>query len=191
MLFLLFLSFRFVISFFRIQNFSQILRQACSSCQLCQVSSVLSHSVLFRVKKIDLRRVFQRSALRVDNCEWHGGWERMDQLLKDYSSPEVWKFYPDKIAEYLKEKCFKSSKEAQSYSVCWVLATIYQTLLDTRHTLRGRRRKARQNLFTQQGMKGKQGPKSIDLWAMGPAGFLTTLRANNMFTEDNMYISYK
>ncbi|GAB0209297.1 hypothetical protein GRJ2_003395400 [Grus japonensis] len=50
----------------------------------------------------------------------------------------VWSFTPeqlqdpDKIVEYLKEKCCGYSKETQLTALCWALATIYQTLLDSR-----------------------------------------------------------
>lgn len=47
------------------------------------------------------------------------------------------------MAEYLKEKCFDSSKEAQSYAVCWALAAIYQTLLDTRQHPQGQEDKSK------------------------------------------------
>ncbi|GAB0207431.1 hypothetical protein GRJ2_003208700 [Grus japonensis] len=39
---------------------------------------------------------------------------------------------PDKVVEYLKEKCCGDSREAQLTVQCWALATIYQTLLDSR-----------------------------------------------------------
>ncbi|GAB0208118.1 hypothetical protein GRJ2_003277500 [Grus japonensis] len=58
----------------------------------------------------------------------------------------VWSFTPeqlqdpDKMVEYLKEKCCGYSKEAQLIALCWALATIYQTLLDSRqHHLGGER----------------------------------------------------
>ncbi|GAB0181635.1 hypothetical protein GRJ2_000628800 [Grus japonensis] len=50
----------------------------------------------------------------------------------------VWSFTPeqlqdpDKMVEYLKEKCCGYSKETQLTGLCWALATIYQTLLDSR-----------------------------------------------------------
>ncbi|GAB0203766.1 hypothetical protein GRJ2_002842200 [Grus japonensis] len=50
----------------------------------------------------------------------------------------VWSFTPkqlqdpDKIVEYLKGKCCGYSKETQLTALCWALATIYQTLLDSR-----------------------------------------------------------
>ncbi|GAB0209368.1 hypothetical protein GRJ2_003403400 [Grus japonensis] len=50
----------------------------------------------------------------------------------------VWSFTPkqlqdpDKMVEYLKEKCCGDSKEAQLTALCWALATIYQTLLESR-----------------------------------------------------------
>ncbi|GAB0207652.1 hypothetical protein GRJ2_003230900 [Grus japonensis] len=50
----------------------------------------------------------------------------------------VWSFTPeqlqdpDKVVEYLKGKCCGYSKETQLAALCWALATIYQTLLDSR-----------------------------------------------------------
>ncbi|GAB0207867.1 hypothetical protein GRJ2_003252400 [Grus japonensis] len=50
----------------------------------------------------------------------------------------VWSFTPeqlqdpDKMVEYLKGKCCGDSKETQLTALCWALATIYQTLLDSR-----------------------------------------------------------
>ncbi|GAB0208033.1 hypothetical protein GRJ2_003269000 [Grus japonensis] len=50
----------------------------------------------------------------------------------------VWSFTPeqledpDKMVDYLKEKCCGDSKETQLTALCWALATIYQTLLDSR-----------------------------------------------------------
>lgn len=35
------------------------------------------------------REVIQTSALRVDSHEWHGVWEKMSQLLKDYCASVV------------------------------------------------------------------------------------------------------
>ncbi|GAB0184246.1 hypothetical protein GRJ2_000889900 [Grus japonensis] len=50
----------------------------------------------------------------------------------------VWSFTPeqlqdpDEMVEYLKEKCCGYSKATQLTALCWALATIYQTLLDSR-----------------------------------------------------------
>lgn len=55
----------------------------------------------------------------------------------------VWKFTPerlqdpDKVGEYLKEKCCGSSTEVQSCAVCWALATIYQRVLHPRQHFQG------------------------------------------------------
>ncbi|GAB0206477.1 ubiquitin carboxyl-terminal hydrolase 4 [Grus japonensis] len=55
----------------------------------------------------------------------------------------VWSFTPeqlqdpDKVVEYLKEKCCGDSKETQLTVLCWALATIYQTLLDSRQHHQG------------------------------------------------------
>ncbi|GAB0206560.1 hypothetical protein GRJ2_003121600 [Grus japonensis] len=65
-------------------------------------------------------------------------WESMGGYLKIFSPPMVWSFTPeqlqdpDKVVEYLKGKCCGDSKEAQLTALCWALATIYQTLLDSR-----------------------------------------------------------
>ncbi|GAB0210184.1 hypothetical protein GRJ2_003484200 [Grus japonensis] len=58
----------------------------------------------------------------------------------------VWSFTPeqlqdpDKMVEYLKEKCCGYSKETQLTALCWALATIYQTLLDSRQHHQGEER---------------------------------------------------
>ncbi|GAB0177472.1 ubiquitin carboxyl-terminal hydrolase 4 [Grus japonensis] len=55
----------------------------------------------------------------------------------------VWSFTPeqlqdpDKVVEYLKGKCCGYSKEAQLTALCWALATICQTLLDSRQHHQG------------------------------------------------------
>ncbi|PKU38001.1 ubiquitin carboxyl-terminal hydrolase 4 [Limosa lapponica baueri] len=49
----------------------------------------------------------------------------------------VWDFTPeqlqdpDKVIEYLKGKCSGCSREAQLTTLCWGLASIHQTLLNT------------------------------------------------------------
>lgn len=49
----------------------------------------------------------------------------------------VWKFTPQqiqdpvKVVEYLKEKHCGGSREEQLSALCWALATLYRTLLDT------------------------------------------------------------
>ncbi|GAB0210099.1 hypothetical protein GRJ2_003475700 [Grus japonensis] len=61
----------------------------------------------------------------------------------------VWNFTPeqlqkpDKVVEYLKGKCCGYSKEAQLTALCWALATIYQTLLDSRQHPQGEERENR------------------------------------------------
>lgn len=66
-----------------------------------------------------------------------------------YSAPMLLKFTseqlrdPDEEAEYLKEKCCGSPREASSYAPCWALAPIYWLLLDSRYP-RGKRRKSDQ-----------------------------------------------
>ncbi|GAB0203696.1 hypothetical protein GRJ2_002835200 [Grus japonensis] len=61
----------------------------------------------------------------------------------------VWSFAPeqlqdpDKVTEYLKGKCCGDSKETQLTALCWALATIYQTLLDSRQHHQGEERENR------------------------------------------------
>ncbi|GAB0210356.1 hypothetical protein GRJ2_003501400 [Grus japonensis] len=61
----------------------------------------------------------------------------------------VWSFTPeqlqdpDKVVEYLKEKCCGYSKETQLTMLCWALASIYQTLLDSRQHPQGEERENR------------------------------------------------
>lgn len=93
--------------------------------------------------------MFQRSTLRVDSHDWPVMWEKMGQLLKDYSAPVAWKLTPEqlqdpvKVSEYLKEKCCGSSREMQSSAMCRALVTIYQTLLTILDsTLKEKRSKA-------------------------------------------------
>ncbi|GAB0209792.1 protein NYNRIN-like [Grus japonensis] len=50
---------------------------------------------------------------------------------------------PDKVVEYLKGKCCGYSKEAQLTALCWALATIYQTLLNSRQHPQGEERENR------------------------------------------------
>ncbi|GAB0189166.1 hypothetical protein GRJ2_001381900 [Grus japonensis] len=65
-------------------------------------------------------------------------WESMGGYLETFSPPIVWSFTPeqlqdpDKVVEYLKGKCCGDSKETQLPALCWALATIYPTLLDSR-----------------------------------------------------------
>lgn len=88
---------------------------------------------IFRVTKEIYGKVFPR----VDNDEWQGRWEKIGQVLKEYSAPVVWKFTPQqiqdpvKVAEYLKEKRCPGSREEQLTALCWALATLYRALLDT------------------------------------------------------------
>ncbi|GAB0208328.1 hypothetical protein GRJ2_003298500 [Grus japonensis] len=61
----------------------------------------------------------------------------------------VWSFTPEqlqdpgKVIEYLKGKCCGYSKEAQLIALCWALASIYQTLLDSRQCPQGEERENR------------------------------------------------
>ncbi|GAB0209028.1 hypothetical protein GRJ2_003368500 [Grus japonensis] len=72
-------------------------------------------------------------------------WESMGGYLETFSPPVVWNFTPeqlqdpDKMVEYLKGKCCGDSKETQLTALCWALATIYQTLLDSRQHHPGER----------------------------------------------------
>ncbi|GAB0206814.1 ubiquitin carboxyl-terminal hydrolase 4 [Grus japonensis] len=49
----------------------------------------------------------------------------------------------DEVIEYLKGKCCGYSKETQLTALCWALATIYQTLLDSRQRHQGEERENR------------------------------------------------
>lgn len=42
---------------------------------------------------------FYSSPPRADSHEQHGRWEKMGQLLKDYSAPVVWKLTPEKLQD--------------------------------------------------------------------------------------------
>ncbi|GAB0206468.1 ubiquitin carboxyl-terminal hydrolase 4 [Grus japonensis] len=61
----------------------------------------------------------------------------------------VWNFTPeqlqdpDKVTEYLTAKCCGYSKEAQLTTLCWALASIYQTLLNTTQGPQGEERENR------------------------------------------------
>ncbi|GAB0189130.1 hypothetical protein GRJ2_001378300 [Grus japonensis] len=65
-------------------------------------------------------------------------WESMGGYLETFSPPMVWSFTPEqlqdpeKMVEHLKGKCCGDSKETQLPVLCWALATIYQTLLESR-----------------------------------------------------------
>lgn len=95
--------------------------------------------ISFRSAKEITGKFFQRS----ENDEWHGRWEKIGQVLKEYSAPVVWKFTPEqiqdpvKVAEYLKEKRCGGSREEQLTALCWALATLYRTLLDTSQSPQG------------------------------------------------------
>ncbi|GAB0207468.1 hypothetical protein GRJ2_003212500 [Grus japonensis] len=77
---------------------------------------------------------------------------KMDPPLakaKPISNGVVWNFTPeqlqdpDKVVEYLKGKCCGYSKETQLAALCLALATIYQTLLDSRQCPQGEERENR------------------------------------------------
>ncbi|GAB0199239.1 hypothetical protein GRJ2_002389300 [Grus japonensis] len=74
----------------------------------------------------------------------------------------VWSFTPeqlqdpDKMVEYLKGKCCGDSKETQLTALCWALATIYQTLLDSRQ-------------HHPEGESGSSGPAAAQAPATAPA----------------------
>ena len=92
--------------------------------------------VLSKVKQ-SFKNTFRKSAPRLNSRGWHGVWENMGRYLESFSPPMVWNFTPeqlqdpDKVTDYLKGKCCGYSKEAQLIALCWALASIYQTLLDT------------------------------------------------------------
>ena len=92
--------------------------------------------VLSKVKQ-SFKNTFRKSAPRLNSRGWHGVWENMGRYLESFSPPMVWNFTPeqlqdpDKVTDYLKGKCCGDSKEAQLIALCWALASIYQTLLDT------------------------------------------------------------
>lgn len=77
------------------------------------------------------REVVQKPAPEVDSPEQHERWEKMGQILKKYSAPMIWKFTPeqiqdpDKMAEYLKESCCGSSRQAWSCAGPWLLPTTH------------------------------------------------------------------
>ncbi|GAB0189112.1 hypothetical protein GRJ2_001376500 [Grus japonensis] len=65
-------------------------------------------------------------------------WESMGGYLETFLPPMVWSFTPEqlqdpeKMVEHLKGKCSGDSKETQLNALCWALAIIYQTLLESR-----------------------------------------------------------
>ncbi|XP_049683074.1 ubiquitin carboxyl-terminal hydrolase 4 isoform X4 [Accipiter gentilis] len=88
------------------------------------------------LQKTSFKNTTQRSAPRLDSHGWHGIWENMGRYLENFSPPVVWNFTPEQlqnpheVVEYLKGKCCGYSKEAQLTTLCWALASIYQTLLN-------------------------------------------------------------
>ncbi|GAB0189107.1 hypothetical protein GRJ2_001376000 [Grus japonensis] len=74
----------------------------------------------------------------------------------------VWSFTPeqlqdpDKMVEYLKGKCSGDSKETQLNALCWALATIYPTLLESRQ-------------HHPEGKSGPSGPAATQAPATGTA----------------------
>ncbi|GAB0207330.1 hypothetical protein GRJ2_003198600 [Grus japonensis] len=105
--------------------------------------------VLFRVSKNCFKNTTQGSSPRLNGQGWHGMWESMGKYLETFSPPMVWGFTPeqlqdpDKMVEYLKGKCCGYSKETQLAALCWALAMIYQTLLDSRQRHQGKERENR------------------------------------------------
>ncbi|XP_042655671.1 ubiquitin carboxyl-terminal hydrolase 4 isoform X3 [Tyto alba] len=91
----------------------------------------------------------QRSAPKRNSYGWHGMWENMGRYLESFSPPMVWNFtpeqlqHPDEVIECLKRKCFGSSKSAQLSTLCWALASIYRTLLNTMQHPQGEGRENR------------------------------------------------
>lgn len=76
--------------------------------------------------------------------------KNMVKYLEKYSPPVLWNFTPkqlqdaDKVIKYMKEKYCSYSKEAQLTTLCWTLASIYQTLLSIMQHLQGKGRGNRQ-----------------------------------------------
>ncbi|KAJ7418802.1 hypothetical protein BTVI_27377 [Pitangus sulphuratus] len=98
---------------------------------------------VFREIRGVFSRAFQALVPAVHNQEWQGRWEKIGQLLEDYFPAVLWKFTPeqvqdpDKMAEYLREKCRGNSREERLIALCWALASAYRALLDARQLPRG------------------------------------------------------
>ncbi|TRZ07864.1 hypothetical protein HGM15179_019244 [Zosterops borbonicus] len=73
----------------------------------------------------------------VENPEWCGQWERIDQTVKEFSDPPAWEFSreqiqnPGEVRKYLEENCHDDSKEKKLIAISWALAYAYCMLLDT------------------------------------------------------------
>ncbi|KAM9591500.1 uncharacterized protein ACIBXB_006301 [Morphnus guianensis] len=110
--------------------------------------------VLFRATKRLFKSTTQRSAPKLDIHGWHGMWEDMGRYLENFSPPVAWKFTPEQlqnpheVVEYLKGKCCGYSKDVQLATLCWALASIYQTLLDIRQHPQGEKGEKMENRTT-------------------------------------------
>lgn len=114
-----------------------MLRKACSRRYVYQVSPVKSTSCLELWKRFYERKPFQVSALRVDSHEWHKTWEKLGQYWR---TSLLWRFGSSPLRnyrtlirwQYLQGDCCGSSGEEQLIPLCWILATLYWTLFNTR-----------------------------------------------------------
>lgn len=110
----------------------------CMFLLLCLVCLLGVVCTTFRVKEEISRKVIQRSALSVGRFEWHRIWEKTALFWGKFSAPDVWKFTPErlqdpyKVTEYLQGRCCGSSIEEQFTAVCWTLATLSWTQVNTR-----------------------------------------------------------
>jgi len=99
---------------------------------------------LFRVKQL-FKNIGQRSATRLDSCEWQGVWNSMGKCLGWWASLAFLNFIPkqvqnpEKRVEYLEEVCCHPGnfRETQIIAVCWGLAHAYQALFNTARCSQG------------------------------------------------------
>ncbi|XP_049649800.1 uncharacterized protein LOC126035331 [Accipiter gentilis] len=110
--------------------------------------------VLYRATKSLFKRTTQRSAPKLDIHGWHGMWEDMGRYLENFSPPVAWKFTPkqlqnpNEVVEYLKDKCCGYPRDTQLTTLCWALASIYQTLLDIMQHPQGEKGEKMENRTT-------------------------------------------
>lgn len=110
-------------------------------CLVCLLGVVYT---TFSVRKEISRKVIQRSALTVGRFEWHRIWEKMALFGGKFSAPMVWIFTPEwlqdpnKVTEYLQGKCCDNSIDKQLTAVCWTLAPLYWTQVNTRECPQGK-----------------------------------------------------
>lgn len=75
-------------------------------CLLCFLSIVCS--AMFGVRTGISGRAIQRSALRRNNYEYHGMWEKMGWYLEKFSAPVFWELTPEQPLikwRYLQQEC--------------------------------------------------------------------------------------